>query len=130
MFTQPPICDPAALGRLALPLHLQGKAIIDPATDALDLIPIPQHRINEPAIATCAAAAQCLHRGTVGFVAQIGLRLCFPFVMSINDRPEIREIFGRFIVDEVRLTYTVSSGAGTKARELIISNQEAPAGLL
>ena len=50
--------------------------------------------------------------------------------MLINDRPEIREIFGRFIVDEVRLTYTVSSGAGTKARELIISNQEAPAGLL
>ena len=52
------------------------------------------------------------------------------FVMSINDRPEIREIFGRFIVDEVRLTYTVSSGEGTKARELIISNHEAPAGLL
>ena len=35
-----------------------------------------------------------------------------------------------FIVDEVRLTYTVSSGEGTKARELIISNHEAPAGLL
>ena len=52
------------------------------------------------------------------------------FVLSINDRPEIREIFGRFIVDEVRLTYTVSSGEGTKARELIISNHEAPAGLL
>ena len=50
------------------------------------------------------------------------------FVMSINDRPEIREIFGRFIVDEVRLTYTVASGEGTKARELIISNHEAPAG--
>ena len=52
------------------------------------------------------------------------------FVLSINDRPEIREIFGRFIVDEVRLTYTVSSGEGTKARELIISSHEIPAGLL
>lgn len=44
------------------------------------------------------------------------------FVMSINDRAEIREIFAGFHVDEVRLTYSIS-GQGTEAAELILSNR-------
>jgi DNA adenine methylase len=53
------------------------------------------------------------------------------FIMSINDTPEIREVFAAFILDEVRLTYTVGRQAfEQKARELIISNADAPAGLL
>lgn len=53
------------------------------------------------------------------------------FLMSINDRPEIREFFGRFHVDEVRLKYTISKTAtADKARELIVSNREAVARLL
>lgn len=52
------------------------------------------------------------------------------FILSINDRPEIRELFGAFICEPVRLKYTVSEGAGKLAQELIISNREVKARLL
>ncbi|WDR00741.1 DNA adenine methylase [Devosia sp. J2-20] len=43
------------------------------------------------------------------------------FVMSINDRPEVRDLFVRFELHEVALTYTVAGGKNAKAaRELII----------
>lgn len=43
------------------------------------------------------------------------------FVMSINDVPEIRELFAEFIIEPVDVTYGV--GGGSKPfRELIISN--------
>ncbi|WP_242115361.1 DNA adenine methylase [Sphingomonas lacusdianchii] len=47
------------------------------------------------------------------------------FLMSINDTPLIREIFGRFAIEEVATTWTVSghaTRAGTKVTELIIRN--------
>ena len=44
------------------------------------------------------------------------------FILSINDRPEVREIFSAFHFEEVRLKYTVSSGEATEAKELVISN--------
>lgn len=43
------------------------------------------------------------------------------FLLSINDVPEIRAIFGRFVMKGVETTYTAGS-APTKAGELIISN--------
>jgi DNA adenine methylase len=43
------------------------------------------------------------------------------FIFSINDCPEIREIFAGFIMEEVTLTYGAGSGAFAAA-ELIISN--------
>jgi len=43
------------------------------------------------------------------------------FLLSINDVPEIRHMFGSFEVEEVSLVYTVSSGKRVPARELIIS---------
>jgi len=53
------------------------------------------------------------------------------FIMSINDRPEIREWFADFHIDEVRLSYTIAQkGNGEKVGELIISDIEARAGLL
>jgi DNA adenine methylase len=42
------------------------------------------------------------------------------FLMSINDTPEIRDIFAGFTIEEVELNYRVS-GRVTPARELIIS---------
>lgn len=42
------------------------------------------------------------------------------FILSINDRPEIREIFDGFDIEEVGINYRVS-GKVTAARELIIS---------
>ena len=47
------------------------------------------------------------------------------FVLSINDRPEIRAWFAGYVMEEVRLKYTVAAGGATDAAELIISNVEA-----
>ncbi|WP_374653132.1 DNA adenine methylase [Dongia sp.] len=45
------------------------------------------------------------------------------FLLSINDVPQIRRIFGRFKQQAVSTTYTVrQTGPGKKAKELIISN--------
>ncbi|RVW00012.1 DNA adenine methylase [Mesobaculum littorinae] len=65
-------------------------------------------------------------------LADILRQLRGAFVLSINDTPEIREIFAGFHIDEVRLSYTVARAAagGGKARELIVSNREKRAGLL
>jgi DNA adenine methylase len=43
------------------------------------------------------------------------------FILSINDRPEIREAFAAFRHREVQLKYSVAGGAGVPARELLIS---------
>lgn len=53
---------------------------------------------------------------------QLG-RLKGRFIMSINDVPEIRDLFTAFKVRAVELTYSISSGVGTAARELIIHNE-------
>lgn len=45
------------------------------------------------------------------------------FLLSINDTPEIREIFSRFMIEAVETTYSVSKGNGLKAAELIITNR-------
>jgi len=46
-----------------------------------------------------------------------------PFIMSINDVPEIREIFAGFEIAEVETSYSVAAKAGTATgrRELIVS---------
>ena len=45
------------------------------------------------------------------------------FVLSINDVPEIREIFSAFTIEEVSTTYTIAAkaGAGKPVGELLIS---------
>ena len=53
------------------------------------------------------------------------------FLLSINDRPEIRAAFDGFHIDVVRLKYSVSrNGGGDKVQELIISSVEPRTGLL
>ena len=46
------------------------------------------------------------------------------FLLSLNDRPEVRTVFARFIMTEVSTTYSVGNhaGAGTPRGELLISN--------
>lgn len=43
------------------------------------------------------------------------------FLLSINDVPEVRALFGGFALEEVGVTYSIQGGAGHQARELIIS---------
>ena len=52
------------------------------------------------------------------------------FILSINDVPQIRDIFAGFQCEEVRLKYSISKAQSTDACELLISNREAKARLL
>lgn len=44
------------------------------------------------------------------------------FILSLNDRPEVRETFAGFEIAEVKTTYTVGAKGSTAAGELLISN--------
>lgn len=44
------------------------------------------------------------------------------FILSINDRPEVREVFAAFEQHLVELTYSVAGGEGVPARELIVES--------
>jgi len=44
------------------------------------------------------------------------------FILSINDVPEIREIFKAFSIEPVTVTYSIAKNGPAKAKELIISN--------
>jgi DNA adenine methylase len=49
------------------------------------------------------------------------------FILSLNDVPEVREIFGRFSIEEVTTTYTIAAkGAQPERRELIIRSALPP----
>ena len=51
------------------------------------------------------------------------------FILSLNDVPEVREIFGRFALTEIKTTYTIASkGALPERSELLISNFALKAG--
>lgn len=45
------------------------------------------------------------------------------FILTLNDRPEVRALFGWAAIESAELNYTVSGGA-TAARELIIASPE------
>ncbi len=44
------------------------------------------------------------------------------FILSINDRPEVRTIFRRFQLEAVGTTYTLAACTSAAAAELIITN--------
>jgi DNA adenine methylase len=44
------------------------------------------------------------------------------FILSINDTPEIRELFGAFTIEPVTLSYTAARKGSTPAAELLIRN--------
>ena len=49
------------------------------------------------------------------------------FVLSLNDRPEVREIFNNFRICDVPLTYTIAGGEGKPVSEVIIMDTKEPA---
>lgn len=52
------------------------------------------------------------------------------FLLSINDVPEIRELFSAFRIEEVHTLYTVGRDQNQDVRELLIMNYDPPANLL
>ncbi|MCX4310400.1 MAG: DNA adenine methylase [Desulfovibrio sp.] len=43
-------------------------------------------------------------------------------ILSLNDKPEVRELFSAFKLEEVKVNYTCSNGKNLKAGELIFRN--------
>ncbi|WP_373388984.1 DNA adenine methylase [Pseudomonas alcaligenes] len=53
-------------------------------------------------------------------------------IVSLNDHPDIRRVFGRYQIESTDITYTVGGGKGSEAREVLIFSwdiQAEPAGL-
>lgn len=48
------------------------------------------------------------------------------FIVSLNDRPEVREVFSSFRICEVPLTYTIVGGEGKPVSEVIIMDTKNP----
>jgi DNA adenine methylase len=48
------------------------------------------------------------------------------FMISLNDRPEVREIFAAFPIARVDLTYTVAGGGGKEVGEVVIMDGKEP----
>jgi DNA adenine methylase len=47
------------------------------------------------------------------------------FILSLNDRPEVRQIFKEFNIYKIKTTYTLASGTKAKqAGEVLISNKK------
>lgn len=59
-------------------------------------------------------------REQFGLMAERMAGLQGRFILSINDVPEIRGLFGRFRFEEVDIEYTLAGGRGKPARELIV----------
>jgi len=72
----------------------------------------------------CDAVVQALAGWTpTGAFDALGLsRISGRFIMSLNDRLEVRETFKRFDIEAVKTTYTIGAKAAKKVGELIISN--------
>lgn len=52
-------------------------------------------------------------------------------IVSLNDHPDIRRVFGRYHIESTDITYTVGGGKGSEAREVLIFSwdiQAEPAG--
>lgn len=53
-------------------------------------------------------------------------------IISLNDHPDIRRVFGRYHMESTDITYTVGGGKGSEAREVLIFSWDIaaePAGL-
>ena len=55
-------------------------------------------------------------------LAELLKRIEGKFVLSLNDKPEVRELFGEFTFETAEVAYTCSNGKNLKSPELIIRN--------
>jgi len=62
------------------------------------------------------------HRADFAILAKVLNTLSGRFIMSLNDRPEVRETFQSFKIVPVKTTYTIAAKSSKKVGEVIISN--------
>jgi DNA adenine methylase len=56
-------------------------------------------------------------------MAELLAKLSGRFILSLNDTPQIRQLFAGFMIEPVATTYSVGAAEGSKNRaELIIAN--------
>ena len=48
------------------------------------------------------------------------------FILLLNRRPEVREVFSEFLFADVGLTYTLHGDEGSKVGEVIILDKKEP----
>lgn len=60
-------------------------------------------------------------RSEFGAMAEQLAQLKGRFILSLNDRPEVREIFARFSIDGVSTSYGITNRGQAPAREVIIT---------
>lgn len=65
-------------------------------------------------------------RGEFAVMARKLATIAGRFVLSLNDRPEVREIFASFNLVGVPLTYTLRGGQGKDVQEVIILDRKTP----
>ena len=46
------------------------------------------------------------------------------FILSLNDRPEVRDTFAGFAIETVDCTYSIKGGKGKAVKEVLISGGE------
>lgn len=46
------------------------------------------------------------------------------FILSVNDVPEMREVFGRFSIESVATRYTVAGGKWSEVAEIIVTGPQ------
>lgn len=68
--------------------------------------------------------AELFTRDQFAQMAERLARLQGRFILSINDVPEIRKLFGHFQLIPVDLKYSISGGAGVDAAELIVIGEK------
>jgi len=70
--------------------------------------------------------AELFDRSQFAVMAERLARLKGRFILSLNDRPEVRETFAGFTIEGVETTYSIAGGDNAqRAGEVIISNCEA-----
>jgi DNA adenine methylase len=52
-------------------------------------------------------------------------RISGKFVLSVNDVPEMREIFGRFAIESVSTRYTIAGGKWSDVAEILVTGPSA-----
>lgn len=60
-------------------------------------------------------------------MAQLATQIDGMMIISVNDIPEMREVFSELHTDSRPIKYTVGGGCGSDARELLVWNENAEA---
>jgi hypothetical protein len=74
------------------------------------------------------AVVRC-HKSALLHLANVLGTLKGRFILSLNDRPEVRETFAGFRFETVNTTYTIATKRAAPRAEVLISNYPLPMGV-